>query len=230
MTEEIQKKMISPFLLYETNFIQIAAASIMSQRIGGDYYFIKDLDEQRTFFCLCDISGKGLGAALITTVLAGFMESVTYISSLSLLIQKMNTVILKLCSLEKYATGIFCIYNKADETIEYCDMGHGLFYEITDKEIIQIPESSGNIPIGVMNLDEIITKKIQIKQSSSYMIVSDGITEQRDENSTLFPIKEIVSIMNKNKGNIKKPLRRAQVIYGTGTIHLPLLSSEPDGV
>ncbi len=204
ITEGIQKKMIPPFLSYETNTLQIVAASIMSQRIGGDYYFIKEIDEQQTFFCLCDISGKGLSAALITAVLAGFMESLTHIPNLSFLVQKLNAVILKSCSLEKYATGIFCIYNKKDESIEYCDMGHGLLYEITDTEILQLPESSGNIPIGVMNLDTITTQKVHIKHNTAYMIVSDGITEQRDENSALFPLNRIVSIMEKNQGNLKK--------------------------
>lgn len=203
-TEEIQKKIIPPFLMYETDKFQLAAASVMSQRIGGDYYFAAKIDSCRTFFCLCDISGKGMSAALITAVIAGFMKTIHYNKDLCSIVQQLNSALVEACSLEKYATGIFCMFDSSSNTVEYCDMGHGLFFKVQDKIISQIQTSSDNIPAGVMNLECIITKKITLSENSVYIILSDGITEQKDENAHFFPIETIPPIINRYPGDLKK--------------------------
>lgn len=108
------------------------------------------------------------------------------------------------CSLEKYATGVFCILNEDDNTLEYCDMGHGLFYEVKNKRIRQIQENSDNVPAGVMQLDRIISKKITMDRDSIYVILSDGITEQRNENSEVFSLDTIAAAVEKNASDLKR--------------------------
>ncbi len=176
----------------------------MSQRIGGDYYFVKKIDNHRTFYCLCDVSGKGMSAAIITAVIAGFMETLIFTDPLDSIVVKLNDLILKTCSLEKYATGIFCIFDDTDNTLEYCDMGHALLFEVSGSSIRQIQENSDNIPIGVMKLDSIITKKITVQESSTFIILSDGITEQQNEHSLLFSIDILPELISCNKDDLKK--------------------------
>ena len=204
ITEKIQKKIIPPFLSYETNSFSLVSASVMSQRIGGDYYHVKRIDKNRVFFCLCDISGKGMSAAILTAVLAGFMETITFINDLLSIVQNLNNLIMESCSLEKYATGVFCILNEDDNTLEYCDMGHGLFYEVKNKRIRQIQENSDNVPAGVMQLDRIISKKITMDRDSIYVILSDGIIEQRNENSEVFSLDTIAAAVEKNASDLKR--------------------------
>jgi phosphoserine phosphatase RsbU/P len=204
ITEKIQKIIIPPFLSYEADSFSLVSSSVMSQRIGGDYYHVKKIDKNRIFFCLCDISGKGMSAAILTAVLAGFMETITYINNLHSIVQNLNNLIMKSCSLEKYATGVFCIINETDNTLEYCDMGHGLFYEVRNNSIRQIQENSDNVPAGVMKLDSIISKKIAMDTNSVYIILSDGITEQQNENSAVFPLETIPNIIERNTADLKK--------------------------
>ena len=45
--------------------------------VGGDYFDVFPIDENRTAFLIADVSGKGLGAALLTTMLQGALSGMT---------------------------------------------------------------------------------------------------------------------------------------------------------
>lgn len=55
-----------------------------------------------------------------------------------------------------------------------------------------------------MKLDSIISKKIAMDTNSVYIILSDGITEQQNENSAVFPLETIPNIIAKNTDDLKK--------------------------
>jgi sigma-B regulation protein RsbU (phosphoserine phosphatase) len=70
----IQRRLVSPSFSVLGKRVSITCASVMAQGVGGDYYYAREYQDGRWFFCLCDISGKGISAAIVTAVLASFLR------------------------------------------------------------------------------------------------------------------------------------------------------------
>ena len=54
--------------------LSVSGINLPCLSVGGDYFDVFPLDEKRTAFLLADVSGKGLGAALLTTMLQGALS------------------------------------------------------------------------------------------------------------------------------------------------------------
>src|SRR6202163_1215296 len=57
--------------------LSVAGCNFPCLAVGGDYFDVFPLSDQRTAFLLADVSGKGLGAALLTTMLQGVLSGMT---------------------------------------------------------------------------------------------------------------------------------------------------------
>ena len=60
--------------LNETNF-SLSASSIMAKGIGGDFYSYKKISDSQYLIALCDVSGKGMAASLLSSLLSGFLNT-----------------------------------------------------------------------------------------------------------------------------------------------------------
>ena len=50
----------------------------MAKGVGGDFYMLKEVRNRVWFGGLCDVSGKGMAASLLTSVLSGFINNYDY--------------------------------------------------------------------------------------------------------------------------------------------------------
>ncbi len=77
--------------------------------VGGDYYDCIKLSETKTGFCIADVSGKGISAAiLMSNFQASLRALLTYDIELPVLIQKLNTLIVANAAGEKFITFLYC--------------------------------------------------------------------------------------------------------------------------
>lgn len=184
----IQGRLVPPSLEAGDKSVAILASSVMAQGVGGDYYFVREYAPGRWFFCLCDISGKGIAAALVTAVLSGFLETAALDTSLSALVQKLNVLILGAFTLEKYLTGVFARFDARSGRLEYCDMGHALFYTVEDGSLRRVSEMADNVPIGLVEHLSPQIRSIPVLPGSLFVILSDGLCEQSNRDGEVFDL------------------------------------------
>ncbi len=187
----IQGRVVPPYLGYRGNRVSITCSSVMAQGVGGDYYHVSEYAPGKWFFCLCDISGKGMSAAIITAVLAGFMFNADFASPLSRLVFRLNRLILDTFKLEKYLTGFFARFTEATGELEYCDMGHSWFYAIEGGKLLRITEQADNCPVGLSEIDEPVTKTLRLAPGTVLLLISDGFVEQENGLLQPYPLAEI---------------------------------------
>ena len=90
--------------------------------VGGDYFDVFPLSDKRTAFLLADVSGKGLGAALLTTMLQGVVSGLTLGTDPARVITHLNQFLCNHAEVGRYATLFFGILDEAGD-LEYINAG-----------------------------------------------------------------------------------------------------------
>ncbi len=187
----IQGRVVPPFLSLKGTRVSIVCSSVMAQGVGGDYYHVREYAPGKWFFCLCDISGKGISAAIITAVLAGFMHNADFAGPIGKLVARLNALVLDTFKLEKYLTGFFARFTESTGEIEYCDMGHSWFFAVDAGNLHQMGEQADNCPVGLSEIDEPVTRTLRISPGTTFLLISDGFVEQENGRGQTYPLAEL---------------------------------------
>jgi phosphoserine phosphatase RsbU/P len=147
--------------------------------VGGDYYDVIKLSEEEVGFCIADVSGKGISAAIL---MSNFQANLRALfiqgSELSTLVKLINERVLNSANGEKFITLFIAKYNFTSQNLEYINAGHNppLLYDTTTQTLSNL--ESGCVGMGM--LDEIpkITKEIiNIKGRTKLLLYTDGLVE-----------------------------------------------------
>jgi len=169
--------------------------------VGGDYYDCIKLSETRTGFCIADVSGKGISAAiLMSNFQASLRALLTSDIDLEQLIHKLNAIVVANAAGEKFITFFVARYDNKTKVLEYINAAHNppVLYNSKSGDIIHIPASC----IGIGMLDEIpVVKKseILIKGYSKIVLYTDGLSELKGDDGEDIGTKEIIRHISNNE-------------------------------
>jgi phosphoserine phosphatase RsbU/P len=173
---------------------RIEAWSRPAKGVGGDFYFTKRLDNGRLFLSLCDVSGKGVAASLIVSMVWGMLRMFDFKRSLHELVLGLNESIVATFHMEKYMTGIFLIYDPKQRRLLCADMGHSHAVIFREGRPRSLRGLRGNLPIGVdLELDPAIYP-YRLEPGDSLLLYSDGLIEQEDSRATEFVERRLISV------------------------------------
>lgn len=159
--------------------IDIASYYNPHYEVGGDYYDVIHLSNKELGFCIADVSGKGISAALL---MSNFQANLRALFSaeipLSTLIEKLNERVMSTAKGEKFITMFVGRYNVEKRHLEYVNAGHNppLLFNKFSKQIYFL--TTGCVGLGmldeipVMNLGSII-----INQTTKLICYTDGLVE-----------------------------------------------------
>ncbi|MGE5419593.1 MAG: PP2C family protein-serine/threonine phosphatase [Chloroflexota bacterium] len=168
--------------------------------VGGDYYDCVRLSPTRTSFCIADVSGKGISAAiLMSNFQASFRALITADIDLVSLMHKLNSIVLQNAAGEKFITFFVTRYDHETGVLEYINAAHNppvLFNTVTGN-IVHINASC----VGLGMLDEIprVEKsEIKIRDYTKLVCYTDGLSELKGSDGTDIGTREIINhIINK---------------------------------
>jgi len=161
---------------------QIHAFQQQSRQVGGDLYDLHILPDGRLIFMVADVSGKGMGAALLmSNILASFR--IMYDNPDFTLLHAVEQVSRQLCmhsgSLD-FATLVIGTLDPPTHTITYVNAGHPSPMVVgPDGQIAEL-ESSG-IMIGAFDRCGWQEQTIELAPGSLIFVFSDGVTEAQRE-------------------------------------------------
>ncbi len=166
--------------------VSIASCFISSQELGGDCFDHYWLDPDYLVVYLLDVSGHGLGAALLSTSVLNVLRSqslpgVNFYRPESVL-QGLNETFQMTDQNEKYFTIWYGVYNKATRELSYASAGHPPAILVSPAT----PETSTatlsqlrtpGMPIGMMTEATYQWQRCTVPKGGSLYIFSDGIYE-----------------------------------------------------
>ncbi len=173
--------------------------------VGGDYYDCIKLSDRRTGFCIADVSGKGISAAiLMSNFQASLRALLTSDIDLEQLIHKLNSIVVANAAGEKFITFFVARYDNKTKVLEYINAAHNppVLYNTVTGDVIHIQPSC----VGIGMLDEIpVVKKseITIKDFSKIVCYTDGLSELKGDDGEDIGTKEIIKYIS-NKELLEK--------------------------
>lgn len=168
--------------------------------VGGDYYDVIDLGNNEIGFCIADVSGKGISAALLMSNFQAYLRALfTKDNKLSVIVEKLNNRIIELTNSDKFITLFIGRINLNTNELKYINCGHipPILYDKCDKTINHLKK--GTIGIGMLSKMPTFTEaKYKITCSSRIICVTDGITETENDKQKEFGTSKIETELKKN--------------------------------
>jgi sigma-B regulation protein RsbU (phosphoserine phosphatase) len=169
--------------------------------VGGDYYDCIKLSNTKTGFCIADVSGKGISAAiLMSNFQASLRALLTADIDLEQLLHKLNSIVVANAAGEKFITFFVARYDHRIKVLEYINAAHNspVLYNTVSGEMVHLKTSC----VGIGMLDEIPSVKkteIPIKGHSKIVCYTDGLSELKGEDGKEIGTREIISHISNRK-------------------------------
>lgn len=151
--------------------------------VGGDYYDCIRLAENKTGFCIADVSGKGISAAILMSNFQASLRALfTHDADLADLIRKLNSIVVENAAGEKFLTFFLARYNHDTGILEYVNAAHNppVFYDTVTGDLNHLQACC----VGIGMLDEIPSVQKQeliVSHYSKIVCYTDGLSELKDE-------------------------------------------------
>jgi phosphoserine phosphatase RsbU/P len=162
--------------------------------VGGDYFDVFPLSENRTAFLIADVSGKGLGAALLTSMLQGVISGMTLGTDPARLFNHLNRFLCNHAEVGRYATMFFGIVDEQGD-LEYINAGHPSPILIRCNGNAEEAFTEGSFPVGLVPEAEYCTARVKLEPGDTLVLFSDGVTEAMDPQEDLFGMPRLVKLL-----------------------------------
>ena len=182
------------------------------QAVGGDLYDLALLPDGKLFFLVADVSGKGMGAALLmSNILASFR--IKYSDSqfdLAAAIKQVSIQLHKYTAAQDFATLFAGIIDPEKHTLKFVNAGHNpplLARQSGDSEFL---DPSG-VMIGAFDFSDWQIDETKFDTGDVLFVFTDGVSEANDSKDNQYGEERIKDMVIKNRMN--RPDAIAKIVF-----------------
>ncbi len=192
------QSMLFPSILPNDAQLNAAAFYLPQQEVGGDYYDFIWLNANEFAFCVADVSGKGVPAALLmSNFQANLRVLLFYIPSLTELVKELNSKVMASAKGEKFITFFIAKYNLKTQTLTYVNAAHNPPLLASGNTISEL--KIGCTGLGMFDEIGLIEEGIlSISPDSTILCYTDGLVELENEKSQNFGLDALKDIIKLN--------------------------------
>jgi len=163
------------------------------------------MTDDRTAFLVADVSGKGLGAALLTTMLQGALSGMTTGSDPVFVFNHINRFLCEHAEVGRYATMFFGMLD-CDGKLVFINAGHPSPLILRRGEVSEL-YTTGSFPVGLIPEANFTATTVTLEPSDTLVLFSDGVTEAMNKEEKLFGVPRLEAVL---AGQDNLPLEELQ--------------------
>lgn len=181
--------------------VALHATLLPAKEVGGDFYdyFVKD---DRLYFAIGDVSGKGIPAALFMAVTRTLFRMIAAgADSPAVIAESLNEALLKNNGTDTFVTMFIGIMEIPTALIHYCDAGHNppLIISRAGSGFLDIKDK--NMPVGVWEDFHYKENSLRLNPGESLLLYTDGVTEAENQAHEQFGERRMADVT----GHCEKP-------------------------
>lgn len=186
LASEMQRMLI-PEQLPKTSCYELASIYKPRMGVGGDYFDFIEFEDQKIVFCVGDVSGKGVAAALVmANFQAIFHTLLAKRTSLDTFIHDLNQSVHVITKGERFITLFVAEYDIQNAILRYVNAGHNPPLCVKDDGIIELDK--GCTILGPFEqLPEVEVGEVKISSKEAAILAyTDGLTDLFNHNGEYF--------------------------------------------
>ncbi len=187
MARDVQMS-FQPEALPANEHHDVKAVIIPAREVGGDLYDFFFIDESRLGLVIADVSGKGVPAALFTTVTRALLRAVASkdYTTPSDCLTMVNDLLCESNPSCIFITLFFGVLDLRTGELSYSNAGHNPPRALRTDSRVEVVPKTGNIVLGVQPGHTYRNNQIQLAPGDTLFLYTDGITEAEDSKSAEF--------------------------------------------
>ncbi len=206
---EIQESLL-PKKLPQMGGISMSVSATPASEVGGDFYDFITLDDRHLTIVMGDVSGKGIPAAMLTSVTRTMLrvEAMRGEPPHKIIQLANNLLYPDLSRAESFVTVFVATLDTYEGKLTYASAGHTpvLLWRAKTQKIEQLKATS--LPIGIFNLPENRSRTIELGAGDTLVLYTDGITEAQSPNQDFFGLNRLSYIVESRGGDPPEALQQ----------------------
>jgi len=194
---KIQDRLL-PKTLPQVPGYEVAAMTKPLRVVGGDYYSVAHIDDRRTVFCIADVAGKGMPAALLMSSLqAALQPLISQSLSPSELCHRLNRILCDVMPVGKFISFFYGVLDSVEHRLAYCNAGHNpplvVRADGTSSELNAAGAVLGQFPEWIYE-----ESTLHLRVGDILLMFTDGLVEAHDAASEQFSDHRLARIAIEN--------------------------------
>ncbi len=184
--------MLIPKSLPKNNRLEMHAVYKPHFNIGGDYYDYIPLNDDEFIVCMADVSGKGIGAALLMANVQAVLRAIArQAKSLKDLVLQLNDRIREITEGDKFITLFIAKHNLKTKTMTYINAGHNPPIMVINDNTSLLDK--GCTILGILEkLPFIYETSLPISDNTLIITYTDGVTDLENSNGDFFEMDHLI--------------------------------------
>ena len=180
--------------------ISLAAKIVPAKEVGGDLYdfFIND---EKLYFIVGDVSGKGIPASLVMAVTCRLFRSIaSYLDKPEEIITSLNNSLADGNESNMFCTAFLGILDLKTGHLAYCNAGHNAPLVIGTDGNVSTIDVVPNLPLGLFSGFPYQGQETQVDRKSMLYLFTDGVNEAENNEKEQFSDERLVDMLKANSG------------------------------
>ena len=174
--------------------VSIFGSLVPAREVGGDLYdyFIRD---EKLFFCIGDVSGKGAASAMMMAVAqTKFRDFSAHENNPARIMQNINVGCCQNNKTNMFVTMFIGVLDLPTGRLRYCDAGHDCPMIMAHGDWFMV-DAKPNLPVGVFDDFTYSMQETQIEPNSTIFLYTDGLTEAKNNQHKQFGLERVENVL-----------------------------------
>lgn len=164
--------------------------------VGGDFYSLSALDDDRLFFAIGDVADKGIPAALfMARTLTAIDISIVASASLTDAMCAVNRTLCANNNSQMFATALAAVLDTSTGTVEYVDAGHEPPVVISADGRARVVAKQSGLALGFLPGYAYTAGRIELEPGDTLVFYTDGFSEAMNSERELFGLERMVTAL-----------------------------------
>ena len=190
-------KVFPPFP--EREDVDIFARVIPAREVGGDLYDFF-IENEKLYFIIGDVSGKGVPASLVMAVTCRLFRTVaSYVKTPEGIVATLNNALSESNESNMFCTAFVGILDLKSGCLQYCNAGHNPPVVIKAEGDAEVLKVTQNLAMGVWYDFTYTGESCHIDRGSTLFMYTDGVSEAESVNKSLYGEERLVELLQKQE-------------------------------
>ncbi|RMG85519.1 MAG: serine/threonine protein phosphatase [Bacteroidetes bacterium] len=180
LASEMQMMLI-PKELPKSKHYELSSIYLPHLNVGGDYFDFIELENDRVVFCIADISGKGMAAALLMANFQAYFHSLWHqYDNMIDFVKGLNEAVLKITKGDRFTTFFVADYDIISHKLRYINCGHNPPALAMKNEVIRLDK--GCTILGIFEeLPSVEMGEILVDDEALILLFTDGLIDIKNK-------------------------------------------------